>query len=115
MKDIIYRDYEENDEENKNKKKINENYQQLNLLRQGTVTEITIGDKVFQVTDPKRIEMAIKCLEQHEESLFKLRQRVKEQSTVINALQYEINAMKGDIQFLRENLYGNSYGSREVS
>lgn len=93
--------------------KLKENKSQLSILRQGSVTEITMGDRTFQVTDPKRIEQAISFIGQHEEALFNLRQRVKEQTTIINLMVNDIATLKQEVQRLKE--ITNGYGSQQLS
>lgn len=85
----------------------------LQMLQRGSVTEITMGDRTFQVTDPKRIEQTISVLQHHEEALFTLRQRVKEHHTAINALIIEVEKLKNEVQRLKE--ITNGFGSNELS
>ncbi|AQW88809.1 putative structural protein [Erwinia phage pEa_SNUABM_50] len=114
MKSKIYAEQELTDEEKKQKEELKEDAKQLSVLRQGTVTEITMGGQTFQVSDPKRIEQAISFLERHEESLFTLRQRIKEQNKAINVLIQEIEKLKADVQRLKEES-NNGFGSQEYS
>jgi hypothetical protein len=117
MKSRIYSEPELTEEEQeelaKEKLKVTENVSQLSILRQGSVTEITMGDRTFQVTDPKRIEHAISFIGQHEEAIFNLRQRVKEQTTIINLMVNDIATLKQEVQRLKE--ITNGYGSQEFS
>jgi len=85
----------------------------LQMLQRGSVTEITMGDKTFQVTDPKKIEQTITVLKTHDEAIFTLRQRVKEQTSVINQLLQDVNTLKNEVQRLKE--ITNGYGSQEFS
>lgn len=114
MKSKIYAESpSEQNESTSSTKKLNENLSQLSILKQGAVTEITMGDRTFQVTDPKRIEQSIVYIERHEEALFLLRQRLKEQSTVINNLRNDVETLKQEVQRLKE--ITNGYGSREYT
>lgn len=117
MKSRIYSEPELTEEEKPEialeKEKLKENASQLSILRQGTVTEITMGDRTFQVTDPKRIEQAITFIGQHEEALFTLRQRIKEQTSILKIMANDIATLKQEVQRLKE--ITNGYGSQEFS
>ncbi|SOK58556.1 hypothetical protein [Yersinia phage fHe-Yen9-04] len=114
MKSKIYSEQELTTEELAKKEELKEDSKQLSILRQGSVTEITMSGKTFQVSDPKRIEHAIIILERHEEVLFTLRQRIKEQTQSINILLNEIEKLKSDVQRLKEES-NNGFGSQEYT
>ena len=102
----MYRDYDEDEKP----KKVEESYD-LSVLKSGSVTEITLGDKKFEVIDPNRIEQSLKLISQMNESLYSLRQRIKELSQSNNQLVEEINKLKSEVQKLKDN--SNNYGSSE--
>lgn len=85
----------------------------LGMLQRGSVTEITLGDRTFQITDPKRIEQTISVLKHHDEALHILRSRLKEHHSVLGQLIQEINTLKNEVQRLKE--ITNGYGSQEFS
>ena len=111
----MYSSNQQNDEKIKEKKEILKDSieSKLSILERGSVTEITLGGRTFQITDPKRIEQTFSVLQHHEESLHLLRQRVKEQSSAINQLINEVTTLKNEVQRLKE--ITNGYGSQELS
>lgn len=114
MKSKMYAEEKLNDEKKQQTDELKEGVKPLSILRQGAVTEITMGGQTFQVSDPKRIEQAISFLERHEESLFTLRQRIKDQNKALNVLIQEIEKLKADVQRLKEES-NNGFGSQEYS
>ncbi len=85
----------------------------LSMIQRGSVTEITMGEKTFQVTDPKRMEQTISVLKHQEESIQILRTRMKEHHNAISILVQEIQTLKNEVQRLKE--ITNGYGSQEFS
>jgi cell shape-determining protein MreC len=85
----------------------------LNMVQRGSVTEITLGGRTFQVSDPKRIEQTVTILKNHEEAMHTMRQRLKEQHNAIAVLLQEIQTLKNDVQRLKE--ITNGYGSQEYN
>lgn len=104
--------YGQSSEDEPNNKKITENTA-LPFVKRGSVTEITIGDSTFPVVDPKKLEQLVVIIRRHDESLFLLRQRLKEQSTTINKLIQIVNTLEQDVQRLKE--ITNGYGSQEYT
>ncbi len=89
------------------------NESKVDIIQRGTVTEITMGGRTFQVSDPKRIEQTVTVLKSHDEALHQLRQRIKEHTTVINQMQQTINTLSTEVQRLKE--ITNGYGSQQIS
>lgn len=85
----------------------------LSMIQRGSVTEITMGDRTFQVTDPKRMEQTISVLKHQEEAIQNLRSRMKEHHNAISVLVQEIQTLKNEVQRLKE--ITNGYGSQEFS
>ncbi|AMM43850.1 virion structural protein [Pectobacterium phage vB_PcaM_CBB] len=85
----------------------------LSMIQRGSVTEITMGDRTFQVTDPKRMEQTISVLKHQEEAIQNLRARMKEHHNAISVLVQEIQTLKNEVQRLKE--ITNGYGSQEFS
>lgn len=85
----------------------------LNMVQRGSVTEITLGGRTFQVSDPKRIEQTVTILKNHEEAMHTMKQRLKEQHNAIGILVQEVNTLKQEVQRLKE--ITNGYGSQEYT
>lgn len=85
----------------------------LGMIQRGSVTEITLGDRTFQVTDPKRIEQTISVLKHQEEAIHTMRTRLKEHHNAIGVLVQEIQTLKNEVQRLKE--ITNGYGSQQFS
>lgn len=85
----------------------------LTMLQRGSVTEITLGGRTFQISDPKKIEHAISILKHQEEAISNLRVKIKEHSTAIGQLVREIQNLKNEVQRLKE--ITNGYGSQEFN
>lgn len=85
----------------------------LSMIQRGSVTEITMGDRTFQVTDPRRMEQTISVLKHQEDAIIALNRRVKEQHNAIGILVQEIQTLKNEVQRLKE--ITNGYGSQEFS
>ncbi|AFC21731.1 virion structural protein [Cronobacter phage vB_CsaM_GAP32] len=85
----------------------------LSMIQRGSVTEITMGDRTFQVTDPKRLEQMISVLKHQEESIQVLRTKIKEHHNAISVLVQEVQTLKNEVQRLKE--ITNGYGSQEFT
>lgn len=109
----MYTNQKDEDFDNKSKLVQQTAQSKLSMIQRGSVTEITLGDRTFQVTDPKRMEQTISVLKHQEEAIQILRSRVKEQHTAINILIQEVNTLKNEVQRLKE--ITNGYGSQEFS
>lgn len=82
------------------------------VRKSGSVTEITLGDKTFEVMSPEKINKMYQMIQQQENALFEMRNHVKNQTKVINSLAAAVDKLTSDVNELRKN--GGSYGSREV-
>lgn len=81
------------------------------VRKSGSVTEITLGDKTFEVLSPEKINKMFNMIEKQTQELFELRQYVKKQTQTISLLSDELNQTKMDITKLKE--LNNGYGSNE--
>lgn len=114
MKSVIY-NKKETEEQKKKTNDLKEQFSsELKLLRQGSVTEITMGSQTFQVTDPKRIEALGNIVVKHDGMLFEIRHSLSTANQSIKILHQEIINLKAEVQTLKEQS-NNGYGSQERS
>jgi hypothetical protein len=85
----------------------------LDILQRGSVTEITLGNRKFQISDPAKLERVAMILKGHEDMLSTMRNRIKEQHNAISVLISEVQTLKNEVQRLKE--ITNGYGSQEYS
>ncbi|EOR9073870.1 hypothetical protein FOI42_RS02020 [Escherichia coli] len=77
---------------------------ELQLLRQGSITEITLGDKTFQVHDPVKIEQLIKLVERHEERLHSVSNETAQLKRKIQYMENEIRTLRNSINKLQDQI-----------
>lgn len=85
----------------------------LDIIQRGSVTEITLGNRKFQVSDPAKLERVISILKGQEDAISTMRQRMKEQHNALAVLVQEVQTLKNEVQRLKE--ITNGYGSQEYS
>lgn len=78
------------------------------ITKMGSVVEITLGDEKLIVHDPARLEGIIQLVEKHEESMYSIRQTVKQLRTVLTKQDAELKTLKSEVQRLKEILNGNN-------
>lgn len=93
-------------------KPVSEN-KDYSVFRNGLVTEITLGDQTFNVVAAEKIDEINKLVNTHENSMFEMRQHMKKQATAISQLFSEIQALKAEIQKLKDG--GNDGFGREIN
>jgi chromosome segregation ATPase len=76
----------------------------LSLLRQGSITEITIDGKTFQVHDPARVEKIIQMVERHEERFFSIGQELSRTKQKCTMLENQINKLSNTVSKLQEQI-----------
>ena len=79
----------------------------IQLYTQGSVTEVTLDGKSFQVIDPVRMETMAKMVESHEERFFELNQAVKQVRNSTRDLIRQVESLKREMQTLQEKLKEN--------
>ncbi len=77
---------------------------ELKLLRQGSITEITMDGKTFQVHDAVRIEQIIKLVERHEDRLFNINQETLQLKRKIQELTNKVNSLQSTVNSLQEQI-----------
>ncbi|AGC35169.1 hypothetical protein GNZ01_06080 [Escherichia coli] len=77
---------------------------QISLLRQGSITEITLDGKTFQVHDPARIEKIISLVERHEERFFSLSQELAKTKQNCRLLENQISTLTNTVKQLQEQI-----------
>lgn len=77
---------------------------QLSLLRQGSITEITLDGKTFQVHDPQRVENIIKMVERHEDRLYNTSQEVSKMKQKCHQLEAQVTKLVSKVNRLQEQL-----------
>lgn len=75
---------------------------ELKLLRHGSITEITLDGKTFQVHDPARIEQMIKFVERHDERLFSMGQENIQLKRKIDEITIKVNSLQSTVNNLQE-------------
>ncbi|AFA44396.1 hypothetical protein [Klebsiella phage phiKp_21] len=84
---------------------------ELKLLRSGSVTEITLDDKTFQVYDAHKIHNIITFVERHEDSIFNLRQDNNNLKKQIQILSKNIQTLQSTVTKLQEQLKNAGFSS----
>lgn len=79
----------------------------LQMFKQGSVTEITLDGKSFQVIDPRRMEALANLVERHEERFFELNQAVKQLRDEVRKLQNTVKMTRDEVTRLQEKLKEN--------
>lgn len=76
----------------------------LSLLRQGSITEITLDGKTFQVHDPVRVEKIISMVERHEERFFGLSQELSKTKQKCTMLENQVTKLSNTVNKLQEQI-----------
>lgn len=77
---------------------------ELKLLRQGSITEITMDGQTFQVHDPIKIEQMIKFVERHEDRLYSLSQENLVLKRKVTELTQKVNQLQNNVNTLQEQI-----------
>lgn len=80
---------------------------ELKLIKHGSVTEITLGDKKFHVHDPVRMEGIISLVEKHDERIFELSQNSSALIQQVRELTNTVRVLKSDLQKLQDQIKQN--------
>lgn len=80
---------------------------ELTLIKHGSVTEITLGDKKFHVHDPVRMEGIISLVERHETRIFELSQSNSTLIQQVRELTNTVRILRSDIQKLQDLIKQN--------
>lgn len=83
----------------------------LKLLNMGSVTEITMDGKTFQVYDAQKIHNIISFVERHEDSLFNLRQDNINLKKQINILTKNVQTLQNSVNKLQDQLKNAGFGT----
>ncbi|WOL22818.1 hypothetical protein [Escherichia phage vB_EcoM_JNE01] len=77
---------------------------EISLLRQGSITEITLDGSTFQVSDPVRIEKIIKLVERHDERLYNMNQELLQYKRACAQLEQKVNKLSITVNKLQEQI-----------
>ena len=80
---------------------------ELNLVKSGSITEITLGDKKFHVHDAIKMESIISLVEKHDEQIFEISQSNRVLQQHIRELTNIIRVLKSDVIKLQEIVKNN--------
>lgn len=85
------------------------------VFKNGSVTEVTLGDSTFQVADVHRLESMFQKITFLENRMYDQMQQISTLQQSVNALAAQLSALNVTLQQIKNERKDDGFGSREMS